>query len=230
MIMKSNLIHRSISILMVSLFSLMLMSANDNVFAFRSSPPHGPGAKIPAHGTMVTHLPREHKTVRLGKIKYFYHGGVFYKRGPSGYVVIAAPIGAIVLDLPDGFISVVIGGFTYFNYAGVYYQKVPAGYAVVKTPSSRVVEAPAGSVVVLDASSAVQSSPAVIGIVSVTAQRLNVRSGPGKSYSEVRQIHNGDVLTIYGYVPDWLYVQLPDGQFGWVMKKYTTQLPLPASG
>ena len=230
MIMKSNLRHRAISILIVSFFSLMLMSTNDNVFAFRSSPPHGPRIKIPAHGTVVTHLPSGNKAVRVGKIKYFYHGGVFYKMGPSGYVVIAAPIGAIILDLPDGFIRVVIGGVTYYNYAGVYYQKVPAGYVVVKTPSRRVVEAPAGSVVVLDASSAVPSSPDVIGIVSVTAQRLNVRSGPGKSYSEVCQIHNGDVLTIYGYVPDWLYVQLPDGQFGWVMKKYTTQLPLPASG
>ena len=230
MIMKSNLIHRSISILMVSLFSLMLMSANDNVFAFRSSPPHGPGAKIPAHGTMVTHLPREHKTVRLGKIKYFYHGGVFYKRGLSGYVVIAAPIGAVVVGLPDGFISVVIGGVTYYYYAGVYYQQDPSGYIVVKTPSRRVVEAPAGSVVVLNASPAVQSSRAVIGIVSVTAQRLNVRSGPGKSHSEVRQVHQGDVLTIYGYVPDWFYVHLPDGQFGWVTKIYTTQLPPPASG
>ena len=230
MIMKSNLMHRAIIILIVSFFSLLLMSTNDNVFAFQPSPRHGPGYKIPAHGTVVTHLPRRHKAVRVGKIKYFYHGGIFYKRGPSGYVVIAAPIGAIVLDLPDGFISVVIGGVTYYNYAGVYYRKVPAGYVVVKTPSRRVVEAPAGSVVVQDASPAEQSSPAVIGIVSVTAQKLNVRSGPGKSHSEVRQVHQGDVLVIYGYVPDWLYVQLPDGQYGWVMKKYTTQLPPPASG
>jgi hypothetical protein len=221
MIMKSNLMHRAMSILIVSLFSLMLMSANDDVFAFQPSPPHGRGAKIPAHGTMVTHLPRGHKTVHVGKMKYFHHNGVFYKRGPSGYVVIAAPIGAVVVGLPAGYLTIAVNGSTYYAYAGIYYRKVPSGYVVVEPPQE--------AIVVRQTSPAVQSPPVVGGDVSVTAQKLNVRSGPGLSHSVIRQLHQGDVLVIHGYAPDWFYVKLPDGKFGWVMKIYTTQLQ-PASG
>lgn len=221
MIMKSNFKHNAISIFFVIFFSLNLVLTNDFTYAFRHSPKNAPRFKAPAHGSVVAHLPHGHKTVHVGKMRYFYHGGVFYERGPSGYVVIAAPIGAVVVGLPAGFVTVAINGSTYYAYAGVYYRKVPSGY---------VVEAPPEAIVVKETSPEVQSLPAVGGKVSVTAQRLNVRSGPGISHPVIHQLHQGDILTIHGYAPDWLYIKLSNGHFGWVMKKHTTQTEPPASG
>ena len=186
MINKSNCMHRAISIFIVSFFSLILVLTNDSAFALQPSPRQAQRFKTPAHGSVVTHLPHGHHSAHVGKTKFFYHGGVFYKRGPSGYVVIAAPIGAVVVGLPAGFLTVAINGSTYYAYAGIYYQKVPSGYVVVETPPE--------AIVVRQTSPSVQPPPSVGGNVSVTAQRLNVRSGPGMSHSVIRQLYQGTGL------------------------------------
>jgi hypothetical protein len=66
--------------------------------------------------------------------------------------------------------------------------------------------------------------------VTVTAEQLEVRSGPGLNHSLVAQVPKGIVLVIRGSAPEWWYVQLPNGSFGWVMRKFTAPVPLPASG
>ena len=42
-------------------------------------------------GAVVPALPGGHITFGIGASRYFYHAGVYYQRGPSGYVVIKEP-------------------------------------------------------------------------------------------------------------------------------------------
>lgn len=53
---------------------------------------------------------------------------------------------------------------------------------------------------------------------TVTSYGLNVRSGPGPSYSRITAVTGGTVLTMYARNPnsDWVRVQIPDGRVGWV--------------
>jgi uncharacterized protein YgiM (DUF1202 family) len=65
------------------------------------------------------------------------------------------------------------------------------------------------------------SCTAATGSVMVTAQMLNIRSGPGLGNPSVRQIPNGTVLSIQGNAPGWYYVKTSDNFYGWVMSQYT---------
>lgn len=94
-----------------------------------------PGPPWARHGHAVSRLPAGHRTVWVGGVRYFYYGGVFYRPAPTGFVVVAAPIGAVVVSVPPGYTSVWIGGVQYFLYNDVYYRKVPTGYVVVAPPA-----------------------------------------------------------------------------------------------
>ena len=179
----------------------------------QAPPRHRPAPHQTLHrGTHVRVLPRRHVAVRVGPRRFFYHRGTFYRRAPSGFVVVRAPIGAVVLSLPLGFLRVVVGGAPYYWYGGVYYQRVPSGYAVVEAPPQAEASTPVG------------------GSVSVVAYVLNVRSGPGTDHPVVQQVSRGTVLVVRGDAPGWLYVELPNGTLGWVMTVFTTHVPPPASG
>lgn len=121
--------------------------------------------------------------------------------------------------LPIGYTILWIAGMEYFFHRGVYYQRVPSGYAVVQVPVGI-----AGPPVV------VQAPKFIISKATVTAAALNVRSGPSMSSPVIDKVYQGNVLEIYGNAPKWLYVKLPNGHFGWVMAKFTAQLPPPTSG
>jgi hypothetical protein len=189
-------------------------------------PPAPPGrigvpTPLPSLGSVIARLPIGYITVRFGGVRYFFHGGVFYKRGPQGYVVVKAPIGAIVATLPVGFAAVVIAGLTYYYYAGVYYEQVPSGYVVVEPPPEAVIEEPRA---------VIQPSEVASGRVSVTAHALNVRSGPAMNYPVIHQVNQNEILVIHGKAPSWLYVKLPSGEFGWVMEEYTSPVSPPPKG
>lgn len=74
------------------------------------------------------------------------------------------------------------------------------------------------------------SYTATTGSVIVTAQMLNVRSGPGLGNPALRQIPNGTVLSIQGNAPGWYYVKTADNLYGWVMTQYTAPLGYSAAG
>jgi len=170
----------------------------------------------PNYGKVIVKPPVGYKKVRVRGANYFYQGGIFYRRGPSGYVVVRGPIGAIIPVLAVGFVTFLVGSLTYYYYGGVYYQQVPSGYVVVEAP-------PAAPVV--------EEPPEVVsGRVSVTAHTLNIRSGPGLNFAIIGQVSRGEVLTIHGNAPEWLYVKLRSGKFGWVMKKFAVPVSPPASG
>jgi len=62
----------------------------------------------------------------------------------------------------------------------------------------------------------------------VTADTLNVRSGPGTEYDKIDQVHEGDHLAVLGREPEckWWWVVTPGGIRGWVSVQYVTT-PIP---
>ncbi|WP_444934716.1 DUF6515 family protein [Microbulbifer sp. JTAC008] len=101
----------------------------------------GPRVSI---GFVAPVLPVGHVRVAVGGRPFYYHGGHFYRHGPRGYVVVAAPLGASVVTLPTSAVRVHVGGITYYQYADAYYQWHPATrtYVVVAPPAVAVAPAP----------------------------------------------------------------------------------------
>ena len=173
------------------------------------------------HDKVAVRLPKDHRAVSVGRTRYVYHRGTFYRKAPAGHVVVNAPLGAVVTGLPVGFKMTVIGGMTHFTYGGAYYRRVPSGYRVVAPPPAIRVQAPPYGCAQL---------PIPDKQIAVLAERLNVRSGPGVRQAVVGQVVRGTRLVILGNAAGWWYVQLPDGETGWVMAAFTTPLAQPANG
>lgn len=167
------------------------------------------------HGQVIGKLPHGYKTLHVKKSRYYFNDGIFFRPDSSGYMVVSAPIGAIVASLPVGHSRVTIGGSLLFNYADTYYRPVSGGYMVVDPPTEVIVQPPPQH---------------IFGNVTVMAHRLNVRSGPGRGHPVVYQLPRGVGLTVYGMTNGWYYVQLPNGQYGWLMGTYTTMIGPPAEG
>ena len=203
MSVKSKITYAVFSILTVTILNLFPIFESGSALAFkpysRRAAPHA----VPRPGKVVARLPAAHIAVWAGGAKFFFHGGVFYRRGHSGFIVVHAPVGAILPSLPIGFSIIVMDGVTYCYLHGVYYQKAPSGYIVVNAPIPEQPQVASGN------------------RVTVTAQLLNVRSGPGMQFPAIRQARQGDVLTVHGTAPGWLYVRLPEGTFGWVSETFT---------
>jgi hypothetical protein len=65
---------------------------------------------------------------------FFFHSGVWYRRGGPGFVVVRPPIGIIVPVLPPSYATVVVGSVPYYYADDTYYEQAPGGYAVVSPP------------------------------------------------------------------------------------------------
>ncbi len=79
-------------------------------------------------------LPHGYVDVVVGREHYYAHRGVFYRRGPHGFVVVRAPRGAVIRALPPHCMVVRVNSVVYYRYGDVYYQAVPQGYVVVDPP------------------------------------------------------------------------------------------------
>ncbi len=123
--------------------------------------------------------------------------------------------------LPFGYRTVWFGGNPFFVFNGIYYRSAPYGYVVVNSPPE--------TVVVREAPEPVKPFESASGNVLVTISTLNVRTGPGLDYSLVSQVEEGSILEVRGKTDGWLYVQLTDGQSGWVKSVFTERLE-PGSG
>lgn len=178
--------------------------------------------RVSRYGYVVPRLPRGYRRIWHSRKPFYYYRGVFYRPGPAGFIVVGPPLGAIVVTLPIGYRRIWVDDLIYYTYGGVIYRRVPSGYAVVEAPPAVVIEEEAPAIV--------QPYEPATGKVSVTASILNVRSGPSITYPVIYQIHKGYILEIHGKTTGWIYVQLPNGEFGWVMNVYTDVLELPGSG
>lgn len=135
--MKSQLfefsyVNKSIFYAGIIIFSFLFLAELNA----QSRKPH-PGAV--RRGTVrVEHLPPHYETIVVHRKNYFYQNGSFYQRGPKGYVIIGAPIGARIRTLPLGFTIVRFGGLSYYYLNGAYYNYIPSEnvYVVIDKPGS----------------------------------------------------------------------------------------------
>ncbi len=81
-------------------------------------------------------LPHGYADVVVGRDHFYTHRGVFYRRGPHGFVVVRAPRGAIIRVLPPHCARVYVNSVVYYRFGDVYYQAVPQGYVVVDPPTA----------------------------------------------------------------------------------------------
>jgi hypothetical protein len=79
-------------------------------------------------------LPGGHVALTFRGNPFFFHSGVWYRRGGSGFVVVRPPVGIIVPILPPAYSTVVAGGVPYYYANDVYYAQAPGGYAVAEPP------------------------------------------------------------------------------------------------
>ncbi len=116
----------------------------------------------PSRTVVVTRVPRAHVTyvsrrpvpppvvVRAvppasvaivhGRVKYYYHAGVYYTLRSGNYVVVAPPRGLVVATLPPRCVRVVAYSTPYYYSDGIFYEEVSSGYETVDPPSGAIVE------------------------------------------------------------------------------------------
>ena len=88
----------------------------------------------PQFGYAVPAVPAGHVVLTFRGNPFFFHAGVWYRRGGSGFVVVRPPVGIIVPILPPAYSTVVVGGAPYYYANDVYYVQAPGGYAVAEPP------------------------------------------------------------------------------------------------
>ncbi|MEI5905716.1 SH3 domain-containing protein [Bacillus spongiae] len=52
--------------------------------------------------------------------------------------------------------------------------------------------------------------------ITIQSDKVNARKGPGLSYEAITSVHKGEIYTILSKKQDWVEIQLPDRQKGWV--------------
>jgi len=88
----------------------------------------------PQFGYSIPVLPAGHVALTFRGNPFFFHSGVWYRRGGSGFVVVRPPVGIIVPILPPAYSTVVVGSVPYYYANDMYYVEAPGGYAVAEPP------------------------------------------------------------------------------------------------
>jgi hypothetical protein len=123
--------------LILIIVSMMLVSiSSTELFAQRRSMDRRKNGR----SRVVKNLPHGHKTLYVGKSKYHYSHGRFYRPSQLGYSVVKAPIGARLYKLPTGFVKLRLGPITYYHHLGSYYKydRARKVFIVVEKPRKRV--------------------------------------------------------------------------------------------
>ena len=89
----------------------------------------------PQFGYSIPVLPGGHIALTFRGNPFFFHSGVWYRRGGPGFVVVRPPVGIIVPILPPAYSTVVVGSVPYYYANDVYYVEAPGGYAVAEPPA-----------------------------------------------------------------------------------------------
>lgn len=97
---------------------------------------YGHNRYYPPRGYAVRALPRGYVTVVHRGGPYYYHSGIWYRRGGTGFVVVRPAVGLWVPVLPSFYTRVWWGSVPYYYADDVYYRYYPGrGYQVVEAPS-----------------------------------------------------------------------------------------------
>ena len=200
--------------------------------AIRHQPPrppvrhHPPRPVVRYHSRSYIHplIPLGLTLLTIAGLEYYYSQGRYYRHAEDRYIVETLPVGAVIVDLPSGHVTFWSDGIQYYYYGNAYYKRVPSGYTVVDPPYDASSKPTVGY----------QSASPEISQVKVISPMLNVRSGPTTNHEITFQVPRGTVLEIHGTAPEWIFVKLPSGEFGWVMENFTVsesvQKPVPAQG
>lgn len=94
--------------------------------------------------------------------------------------------------------------------SGIFYQPPPP--PVYYAPAPAVVAGP----MVRTYSTARTTDQVRVGV-----SLLNVRGGPGLDQPVVTTVSGGEILSIMGGAPGWLFIRTPIGVQGWVMSQFT---------
>ncbi|MCK9173346.1 MAG: SH3 domain-containing protein [Desulfuromonas thiophila] len=177
-------------------------------FSGPARPDFGREVRRPPQGARRLHSPR------YGV--HYVHRGTFYRPLHHGYRVVRPPVGLVVNWLPTGYVMLNVAGLNYAYYDGIYYQPMASGYRVVEAPMTTLVTPtpppPPPQRLPLPSQA--------LGQVRVQVEMLNVRSGPSRLQPVVGHVTAGTSLVVLGTAPDWYYVQLPDGTYGWVWAQF----------
>jgi len=157
---------------------------------------------------IVTTAPAFARHNRYPYARSYYRGGHGYHHGYSNEDLwVALGIGL----LTGGLITYMVNS--------------PVSHPVVYSrPKPMVVPVPSR---VEEYAYAPQSRFPAIEKVVVTAQKLNVRSGPGFNHAISGNVMVGEALDVHGSAPGWFYVRTTSGLYGWVMINFTAPLALP---
>ena len=86
-------------------------------------------------GYVIGTLPYGYVPLNVGGTPYYYYGGSYYETGPSGYVVVQPPVGAVVPDLPPGAETVAAGPSVFYYAGGAFYApNIQGGFVVIAPP------------------------------------------------------------------------------------------------
>lgn len=59
----------------------------------------------------------------------------------------------------------------------------------------------------------------------VTGEKVNLRNGPGTNYAVTKTLNRGERLQAIGKQGEWIQVQLPNGQIGWIHSSFIRESP-----
>ena len=62
---------------------------------------------------------------------------------------------------------------------------------------------------------------------TVTGHLVNVRQGPGLTFAVIAQVNAGTQVSVIEIQRDWLKVQIPSGQTGWMSSQYVRHDCMP---
>lgn len=97
---------------------------------------------LPKYRAVVATAPSAAVVITKGGATYRYHKGIFYNKGPRGFVVVRPVRGVRIRALPVGHRTVVVSGANYYYYYGTFYTSVSQNeYEVVDAPEGAVVDA-----------------------------------------------------------------------------------------
>jgi len=95
----------------------------------------------PRPGYVARDLSRHHRIIRYRSERFYYDGGIWYRPGPGGYVVVTPPFGVVVPLLPPFYTTIWVGNVPYYYADGVYYRWLAGeqAYVVSEPPPEKQV-------------------------------------------------------------------------------------------
>lgn len=154
--------------------------------------------------------------------RYYHYGHSNYYRHPYTYRPYHRPYHSHSYLLPLLGVGLVAGAV-----AGSMMYEPPSRQTIVyRTPPPVIIQS---EPITYSSQPAPVAPPqeVILRQVKVTERIVNVRSGPGLDSTIIGQAVAGQTLDVIGAAPEWLYIRMDNGLYGWVMAQYTVESANP---